>query len=187
MSTARHLHHTYADYLTLERDAPIKLEFSAGEIYAMAGGTPAHGALAFKLGNLLGQQFLSNCRGYSSDVKVRIEATDLATYPDFSVVCGPIVRSADDPNAIANPSILVEVTSPSTEDYDRGEKLRSYQLLPSLEVVLIVSHQRRQVTVVRRVDARWETQEARAGERVTLPSGLEFSVDELYSVTDLAA
>ena len=187
MSTARNLHHPYADYLRLEREAPMKLEFSAGEIYAMAGGTPAHGALAFKLGGLLSAQLPSDCRGYSSDVKVRIQAADLATYPDFSIVCGSIVHSPDDPNAITNPRILVEVTSPSTEEYDRGGKLRSYQLLPSVEAVVIVSHQRREVTVVRRVEGRWETREARAGARVKLPAGLEFAVDELYSVVELQA
>jgi Putative restriction endonuclease len=69
----------------------------------------------------------------TSDVKVRVLATGLATFPDLSVVCGPIERSAEDPNCVTNPIFLAEVLSPSTETYDRGEKFRHYMQIPSLQ------------------------------------------------------
>lgn len=182
MSTARRHRHTYADYLELQGASPLKLEFSDGEIYAMAGGTPEHGALAMQLVRLLSTTLPPECTVYSSDVKVRVAATDLTTYPDLSIVCGPTERATDDANAITNPRFLVEVTSPSTEEYDRGDKLSQLKQLPSLEAVLLISHRRRQVTVVRRSGERWAEREVRAGERVELGRGVSFDVTELYTV-----
>ena len=131
----------------------------------MAGGTPAHADLAASVIRLLGNALLGRCRVSSSDLKVRIEATDLSTFPDATVVCGARVVSALDKNAVTNPSLLVEVTSNSTEDYDRGEKLNHYQQCPSLQAVLLVSHRRVQVTLVlRAATGRWEQHEFRAGQ-----------------------
>lgn len=184
MSTARRVHHTYEDYLQLEASSPHKLEYCDGEIYAMAGGSPEHGALAMQLVRLLSTSLPADCRVYSSDVKVRVEATDLSTYPDLSIVCGPLQRAAGDHNAITNPRYLVEVTSPSTEDYDRGDKLGHYKQLPSLEAVFLVSHRRRQVTVIRRVDSGWAQSEVRGGELLQLDEIVAVALDELYAVVD---
>ena len=130
MSTARRVHHTYEDYLELESASPHRLEYCDGEIYAMAGGSPDHGALAMQLVRLSSASLPAECRVYSSDVKVRVDVSDLSTHPDLSVVCGPLQRSPRDANAITNPRYVVEVTSPSTEDYDRGDKLSHYKQLP---------------------------------------------------------
>jgi Uma2 family endonuclease len=184
MSTARRYRNAYADYLRLEQESPLKLEFSDGEIIAMAGGTPAHGALAMKLIALISAGLPTTRRIFSSDVKVRIVATDLTTYPDLSIVCGPIEQARDDANAITNPRYIVEVTSPSTEDYDRGDKLSQYKQLPSVEAILLVSHRRRQATVVARTGAGWMETEFRAGERTVLGRDISFDVTELYSVVD---
>jgi Uma2 family endonuclease len=181
MSTARRLHHSYADYLRLLEMGATKLEYWDGEIYAMAGGTPEHADLAAAATRILGNTLLDRCRVSSSDLKVRIEATDLSTFPDVTVVCGTRSVSAIDPNAVINPTLLVEVTSRSTEDYDRGEKLSHYKQIPSLQAVLIVSHRRAQVTVVERQGDSWRVHEMRSGEVVRVPTlQLEFSVDELY-------
>ncbi len=180
MSTARHLHYTYADYLRVEAESPIKHEFSEGEIYAMAGGTPEHAALAMRVGAIL-TRVLSNCTVFSSDMRLRIGASDLTTYPDVSVVCGKLSRSGDDPLAITNPGVIVEVTSPSTEDYDRGEKLDRYRSVPSLKTVLIVSHRGPRITVWTRNSGGWGATEVGAGQRVVLEAG-SFDVDEVFSV-----
>jgi Uma2 family endonuclease len=83
--------------------------------------------------------------------------------------------------AVINPTLLVEVTSHSTEDYDRGEKLNHYRQCASVRAVLFVSHRRPQVTIVARTDAGWEQHERRAGEHVELNAlALRFGVDELY-------
>jgi Uma2 family endonuclease len=184
MTTARRYRHRYEDYLELEKASPLKLEYSDGEIFAMAGGTPEHGALAMQLVRLVSASLGKSCTVYSSDVKVRVPATDLATYPDVSIVCGPLQRAEDDANAVINPRFLVEVTSPSTEEYDRGDKLSQYKQLTSLEAVLLISHRRRQVTVIKRDGTSWLEQEIRPGERVELGEGIAFDVTALYSVAD---
>ena len=122
MSTARRLHHSYEDYLQLLASSDAKLEYWDGEIFAMAGGTPAHAEFSVAITSLL-RGALGGCRVYSSDLKVHVEATGLSTFPDGTVVCDELRATAFDRNAITNPAIVVEVTSRSTEDYDRGEKL----------------------------------------------------------------
>jgi len=182
MSTARRLHHSYDEYLRVLEVSGVKLEYCEGEIYAMAGGTPAHADLAASATRLLGNALLGSCRVSSSDLKIRVEATDLSTFPDVTVVCGERKVAARDPNAVTNPTLLVEVTSDSTEDYDRGEKLGHYKQVPDLQVVLFVSHRRPQVTVVERAPEGWRQREVRSGEDVVLATpALRFAVDELYA------
>lgn len=182
MSTARRLHHSYEEYLRALELSQVKLEYCEGEIYAMAGGTPAHADLAASAMRLLGNALVGRCRVSSSDLKVRIEATDLTTFPDITVVCGERQLSVIDRNAVTNPTLLVEVTSPSSEDYDRGEKLRNYMQIASVRAVLFISHRRPQVTLVERSTDGWHQQEIRAGETVTLAApNVSFSVDELYA------
>ena len=152
----------------------------------MAGGTVAHAQLAARVIRLLGNALEAHCEVFSSDLKVRIEATDLSAFPDASVVCGPTTTAAIDPNAITNPTLVIEVTSNSTEDYDRGDKLSHYKQLPSVKAVLFVSHRRPRVTAVSRTSTGWEEREFRGGERVELvdPSVL-LDVDALYDGVEL--
>jgi Uma2 family endonuclease len=191
VTTAKRLHYSYAEYLELLEHSAFKLEYCDGVIYAMAGGTPEHGALTVAMASLLREALRDGCTVYSSDVKVRIDATDLSTFPDVSVVCGPLVSSPADKNAISNPALLVEVTSRSTEDYDKGEKLRNYQQLPSLQAVVLISHRRKEITVVRRASAGWLEEVFRAGEVLSLESPrCEIPVDDVYrdvSVTETDA
>ncbi len=88
VTTARRLHHSYEDYLAALEMSDVKLEYCDGEIYAMAGGTPAHADLAAAAIRLLSNSLLGRCRVSTSDLKLRIEATGLSTFPDVSVVCG---------------------------------------------------------------------------------------------------
>lgn len=186
MTTARRLHYSYEEYLAALEVSGVKLEYCDGEMYAMAGGTPAHAELSASLIRLLGNQLLGQCRISSSDLKVRIEATDLSTFPDVTVICGKRVVSAIDKNAVTNPSVLVEVTSNSTEDYDRGEKLNHYRQCPSVQAVLLVSHRRPQVTVFSRVRGEWEQSEHRAGQQIRLETPeLRLAVDEIYAGVEL--
>lgn len=186
MTTARRLHHSYEDYLQALEVSGVKLEYCDGEIYAMAGGTPAHADLAASITRLLGNALEGRCRVSSSDLKVRIEATDLTTFPDVTVVCGERKLATIDTHAVVNPTLLVEVTSRSTEDYDRGEKLAHYKQIESLRTLLFVSHRRQQVTLIERSADGWQQSEYRAGElaQVRAPS-FSFSVDELYSGIEL--
>ncbi len=182
MSTSlRRVHYTYAEYLALEEESSVRHEFLDGEIYAMAGGSPDHAALAGAVIGILRGQLPPGCRAFTSDLRVRIAATGLTTYPDATVVCGRTQRSPDDPLAVTNPVLLVEVTSPSTEEYDRGEKLRHYKGLPSLREVLIVSHRSPDLTLHRRSDAGWTVTTAGAGAVLELASvTARIAVDEVY-------
>jgi len=164
----------------------VKLEYCDGEIYAMAGGTPAHADLAASVTRLLANHLLGRWRVSSSDLKVRIEPSGLSTFPDVTVVCGERLVSKLDKNAVVNPTILVEVTSKSTEDYDRGEKLNHYKQCPSVELMLIISHRRAQVTLHKRSSADWEVREYRAGEFLEVASPeFRFGVDDLFSGIEL--
>ena len=181
-SAARHVHHTYAEYLALEEESSTRHEYFDGEIYAMAGGTPDHAALAGAVIRILGSRLPPGWRVFTSDLRVRIAKTGLSTYPDGTVICGKTARAADDPIAVVNPLLLIEVTSPSTEDYDRGEKLRNYEQLPSLREVLIISHGEPRVTLVRRQEKdEWTSSDLRSGQSIDLVSvGGSIAVDDIY-------
>ena len=182
MSNAKRLHYSYDEYLRVLAESSIKLEYCDGVIYAMAGGSIAHAGLAAAAIRILGQALLGSCTVFSSDLKVRIESSDLSTFPDATVVCGSPSPSKIDVHAVTNPTLLVEVTSRSTEDYDRGDKLSHYKQLDSLKAVLFVSHRTRRITIVERTASGWTEREARGGEQVTLADpAVTFGVDELYS------
>ena len=183
--SARGIHHTYEDYLAFEAASPTKHEYCDGEIYAMAGGTPEHGALIAAATVLLRQQLPVTCNVLSSDVKIRVQVSDLSTYPDVSVVCGRLERDARDATAITNPTLIVEVTSPSSKDYDRGEKLSHYKQLSSLQAVIIIAYDAKRITVVERGAPGWTLTEFRGGEvaHVAEPH-VQLAVDELYAVLD---
>lgn len=106
MSAARRLHYSYDDYLSLLAMSDIKLEYCEGAIYAMAGGTAAHAELAANTITAI-KKHLPGCSVFSSDLKVRIEKTDLSTFPDISVISGERRFSPLDANALTNPVILV--------------------------------------------------------------------------------
>ncbi len=175
-------HYSYQDYLSHEEAANTKHEFLNGEIYAMAGGTPEHGAIAMNIGAaLIAQLRGQGCRVQSSDVRIRVLATGLATYPDVSVVCGHAELDPLSRITITNPILLVEVLSPSTADYDRGEKLDHYKQIPSLREVVLVSHDARMLEVWRR-DERdaWSSQQITNG-TVTLSSvSATLALDDVY-------
>lgn len=128
MTHSRH-RYTYDEYLAFERDSEMKHEFADGEIYAMAGGSLRHSALASRISAALESARPSDRIAFQSDMRLRVLATGRATYPDASMVCGPIQLDPADPSGttIANPSLLVEVLSPSTEEVDRGSKLEDYR------------------------------------------------------------
>ena len=173
----------FSDYLALEEASNTKHEFLDGEIYGMAGGTPEHAALSVAVSSaLLAQLRGGPCRVYSSDLRVRVLATGLATYPDVTVVCGELERDPESPATVVNPRVVVEVLSDGTEAYDRGQKLDHYRRIPSLAAVVLVSHRAPAIEVWERAsDGAWGRQEfgpGQAAEIQALPARL--LVDEIY-------
>jgi Uma2 family endonuclease len=175
---------SYGEYLAAEATSTVRHEYLRGEIYAMAGGTPSHALLAMAIGSDLRVALAGRpCGVFSSDLRVRIQATDLSTYPDVTVVCGKLEHANEDPHAATNPVLLVEVLSDSTEAYDRGEKFAHYRRLPSLrEYVLVSQREPRLEAYYKNADGAWTLAEAGAGQVLELRSleGVRLDVDALY-------
>jgi Uma2 family endonuclease len=182
MTTRLH-RYTYSDYVALEQQSPTKHEFLDGEIYAMAGGTEEHSALAaeaLRLGNAVGDR---PGRVHTSDLRIYVEAVGLATFADGAVIGGPFQQHEPSPKATAlNPTVLLEVTSDSSEEYDNTAKLEYYRTIATLREYIIVSHRERRITVhSRRDDGEWTTRVAITGGRVSVESiGAELIVSEIY-------
>jgi Uma2 family endonuclease len=101
---------SFSEYLAFEASSNVKHEYLDGQIYAMAGGTPEHAALAAAVIGLLFPQLRGgSCRALDADLRIRVGATGLATYPDVTVVCGPRELDPDDPHAVTNPTLIVDL------------------------------------------------------------------------------
>ncbi len=174
---------SYAEYVAFERTAASKHEWVNGEVFAMAGGSPEHARLAGMLSQLLGNQLVpQGCRVYSSDLRVRVAATGRATYPDVTVVCGRSERDADDDDAVTNPTLIVEVLSPTTEQNDRGEKWQHYRRIPSLQAYVLVDSLDERVEVYTRSAEGWLLRDVGRGQAIDLGvHGARLDVDALYA------
>lgn len=166
MSTAPKRKLTEAEYLEIERKAPFKSEFFNGEMFpmqgpggplGMAGAKYDHNVIKENLSRHLGNRLAGGpCRTLSSDMKVKVQATGLYTYPDVLVVCGPPEFEDGRRDTLLNPQVIIEVLSDSTESDDRGAKFRQYQLIPSLrEYVLVGQDEPVAERFVRQPDGAW--------------------------------
>jgi Uma2 family endonuclease len=171
------------EYLAWERSQPQKHELHDGEVFDMAGSTfELNQVVANVIAELRGALRDKPCRVCASDLRIKVPATGLYTYPDASVVCGSPVFEDDTLDTLLNPLLLVEVLSSSTEDYDRGTKFANYRTIPSFREYLLVASEKVLVeTYTRQEDGSWILREHRAGARFQLASvGCEIAVDELY-------
>jgi Uma2 family endonuclease len=177
-----HHDYTFGDYLELERDSEEKHEFDSGEILAMSGGTARHSALAAKIVTAMETTRPAGCTVFQSDMRLRVQTTGRATYPDVSMVCGPIEYDPDDAarTTITNPVLLVEVLSVTTEKGDRGNKWMHYQRISSLQEYVLVSQEPRVEIFRRTPSGTWEYFEVREG-TVRLASGPALDLSALYA------
>ncbi|MCU0695778.1 MAG: Uma2 family endonuclease [Myxococcaceae bacterium] len=151
MTAAEKLKMSYPEYLAAEERSAEKHDFLDGEVFAMSGGTLRHSTLCHSAGRLLGNALASRrCIVFESNARVRRVEGQFSCYPDVTVVCGPVRRAVDDEEAIANPTLIIEVLSASTEAYDRGEKARQYTRIGALQEFAFVSQTERRVEVFRR-------------------------------------
>jgi Uma2 family endonuclease len=179
---ARH-RYAYEEYLACERDSGMKHEYDGGEIVAMAGGSRRHNALASRVSAALENARKPGCIAFQSEQRIRVLATGRATYPDASLVCGPIEGDPADLTGatITNPMLIVEVLSPSTEENDRGNKWQHYQLLASLEEYVLVSQAHARVERYRRLaSGSWEYRDVTEG-TLQLLSGATLDLALLYA------
>ena len=186
MTLAKPIHRlTEAEYLDLERSLESRNEFFDGEVFAMSGGTPLHSQIAANLIQVIGRRLSGGrCVVYTSDLRLKVEATGLFTYPDLSVVCGPLQFAAGTDDTVVNPTVIVEVLSDSTEAYDRGKKFENYRRMPSLREYLLVSQKEPRIEqFVRQENEQWLLREA-AGLEATLalPSlEIKISLAEVFA------
>lgn len=178
------------DYLTYERQAETKSEYWAGEIYAMSGASARHNIISLNVGAEFRTQLKSrrSCTVYPSDMRVKVEATGLYTYPDVVVVCGRPQFEDSVRDTLLNPTVLVEVLSNSTERYDRGAKFQHYRQLASLaEYLLIAQNEYRIEHYLRQPDQQWLLTEATDLQRaISLPSiECTLALAEVYDKVEL--
>lgn len=173
---------TYAEYVAFTETSEIRHEYVDGQILAMSGGTIAHGRLIGQITGLIRDALKGRpCIVLPAEVRVRIRAADRATYPDLHVVCSAVEADPDDPHAVVNPTVIVEVLSSSTMEADRGDKFAAYRRLRSLREYVLVSQQERRIDVYTRDGRRWILDEYRTGEPLRLESiDVGFAVDDVY-------
>jgi Uma2 family endonuclease len=187
---ARKTHFTEDEYLAVERASEAKHELVAGEIYAIAGGTPRHAAISANVARALGNALRDRpCVVLSSDQRVGVEATAMHTYPDVTVVCGPARFHPKDRNTLVKPTLVVEVLSASTESHDRGTKLAHYRRLPSLGEIVFVFPDDRRIEIHRRDgEDRWVSSavtDASASSVELTSVGVSIAWTEIYAKLEL--
>jgi Uma2 family endonuclease len=136
-------YYTEEEYRRMEENSVEKHEYYKGEILLRAGGSEPHNLISSNTLIEIGSQLRGkDCRAYNSDMRVKVEANGLETYPDVSVVCGDPTFVEDRKDVITNPILIVKVVSPSSEKYDRSQKFELYRAIPTFEHYLIIDQQR---------------------------------------------
>lgn len=155
-SSARPLRPTPAEYLVAERLSESKHEYRDGQIIKMAGASREHNLIALNLVVGIRAQIQDRpCEVYMSDIRVCVDRTGLYTYPDVVVVCGTPRFLDAETDTLLNPTVILEVLSPSTEAYDRGKKFRHYRQLPSLHEYVLISQEAPIIERFARRDEDW--------------------------------
>jgi Uma2 family endonuclease len=175
---------TYADYLAVEQMSERRHEFFDGVIVALAGGSDEHNAIAMQFGGLCVARVRGGCKSYSPDQRFWIAATTRARYSEGSIIWGRPEHPPHDAQATTNPSVIIEVLSPSSAGDDDGDKRRDFKSLASLQAYVIAAQDSRWVKVYRRTERgewRSEPDVYRDGDGFELPSLTRpITVDEIY-------
>ena len=170
-----------SEYLEFEKHSEVKHEFYQGEIFALAGATRNHNVITSNIVQSLGDEIPEDCIALASDMRVKIEATGLYTYPDVVVVCGEEEYDDEAQTTLLNPILVMEVLSESTEAYDRGQKFEMYRTIPSLQEIVYVAQDRRSMDLFRREDDRWVLYDPVDG-RITVESvGATLAMNDVYA------
>ena len=189
MQTREHKRLSVEDYIALDRATDERWEYVGGEAFAMAGASPRHNAIAMNIAVTLANALRNRpCFPLGSDQKVATLATGAFHYPDITVVCGKPSFAPKDEHAITNPSVLFEVLSEGTSDYDRGEKFDHYATIPELrEYVVVFSATRRIEHRKRTSDGKWLVSDAIGGEVALDALGISLALADVYADLDRVA
>jgi Uma2 family endonuclease len=180
---------TEEEYLQLEEQSLGKHEFYKGEIFAMSGARVVHNIIAGNIFSELKQKLKGkSCQPFNSDQRIYIPVNTLYTYPDISVVCGDIETKDDDELNLLNPSVIVEVLSPGTKSYDRGDKFKLYRDIASLKEYILVDAASVLVEVFRiNANGHWELEEYKEAGNILLIKTLQSAIplSDIYTGTKL--
>ncbi len=175
---------TLEEYLEFDYNAEGRYEYFGGEVFEMSGGSPEPSLLGSRIGYLLGNSlYPKGCSVYNSDVKIKVPTLPPYRYGDISALCGqPIYESLINQRLLVNPTLIVEVLSPSTEKYDRDKKFKAYKSIESLRHYLLVWQSEKFVALYTKHNEKfWFQSEYGAGETLKLESlECDLSVDEIY-------
>ena len=181
---------TEAEYLAIERKAESKSEFFDGEMFAMAGGSPMHSLIATNLtSEVRGRLKRGPCLPFNSDLRLKTVTTGLITYPDLTVIFGPLEYATDEEDTVSNPTLLAEVLSDSTEAYDRGRKFEHYRQIASLREYLLVSQKEPRIEqFIRQQNNEWLLRETSGlTATLTLPSlKITIALSEVFAHVQFA-
>ena len=179
------LKYTEEEYLEMEEKSLEKHEFYKGEIFAMAGASIPHNQITRNALSAV-DEFLrksGKCQIFPSDLKIHSLGNSLYTYPDLSIICGEIETLGKNKSVVTNPSVLIEVLSKSTQDYDRGGKFKLYRDIPSLkEYILISSFQTQVEKYEKQTDGKWLFEEYKSENDLLKINSIDFeiSIKEFY-------
>lgn len=181
---------TIEEYLQWEKEGREKHEFYRGEIFAMAGAGSRHNIIFKNLFRDISSQLKGKpCQPYGSDLRIHIPENSLFTYPDISVICGDLVSSDEDENSFIRPAVIIEILSPSTQSYDRGEKFRFYRDIPTLKEYIMVDSESVSIEAFRTNDrGHWELQEYKTatGNMDIATVNISLLISDIYEGTRLA-
>jgi len=149
------------EFLEMENASLEKHEYYKGEVLAMSGAKVPHVIISDNILTALKQKLKGkSCQPYGSDMRIHVEANTLFTYPDISIVCGDIITLNNDDYNVLNPSVLIEVLSKSTKNYDRGEKFKLYRDIPTLKEYVLVDSETASIEIFRlNANHHWELEE----------------------------
>jgi Uma2 family endonuclease len=178
-----------AEYLEWERRQVDKHELHDGEVFGMAGGSPRHNLLSSAIAaELRAATRERGCHVLSSDQRIAAPPGQRYVYADAVLVCGGVQTEPGASDVLINPSVIVEVLSPSTEAHDRGVKWEAYQRIGSLSDYLLVAQGQVRIEHYRREGDAWRYRVLGAGDAIELSNGARVSVDGIYEgVFELAA
>ena len=177
------------EYLQFEKASRDKHEYFKGEIFAMAGAGARHNVIFSNFFISIGIQLKGKpCKPYGSDLRIHIPENSLFTYPDISIICGEIIPSKIDADTAVEPTVIIEILSSSTRNYDQGIKFRLYREIPTLKEFITIDSESIGIEAYRiNAERNWELKDYRSiDETLTIPAvGLSLSLKEIYEGTKL--
>ena len=175
---------TIAEYLEMENNAVEKNEYYKGEVFAMSGAKLNHNIVSRNLITALGNKLKGKpCKPFGSDMRIHIPSNTLFTYPDISIVCGKVESLNDDDFNFLNPTVIIEILSKSTKNYDRGDKFKLYRDIPTLREYILVDSEKLGIEVFRlNATNHWELEEYKLMTETLIIKAVEveIAIEEIY-------